>query len=409
MNKRYSLDKFHFVLFLELFMTSGFSFVNDLIPRSFVIGIWIVMLFLLLSTKAKLSVKPAIVVLFLSINIFLSSIVNHERILLAFFYIFPYIVVLFIQSTLSYEDFRSRFIDVMYFLCIVSLLCFAAFILFPSLNSKFSVIGKMGDKYSNLYIFSYRNNFRNQGMFWEPGAFQTFINLAIMFELSSKNIRKSRLIVFLITILTTFSTTGYACTLYLVLVYALDFKVHKKNKNRIRYMFLFFGVLLFVFMSFWGDLLLSVSSNSTFGKLISFFGNKEYLLESGNRLSSASIRYFSIVKPIAVFFENPILGCGYNGLSEKIWNYTFGMNTCTFINYFAVYGLAYGVIMLVGYFKNVKILNGSNNPFRNFLLFVFMFLITSTEDYVNNSFFLLLVLYGYSCSENSLSTNDETI
>ena len=395
-NKRH-FSKFHILIFLELFMTSGFSFVNNLMPRSLVITIWLLMIAMLLKSKMRISKRQACIVVALAVIITISSIINHEELLLAAFYIFPLFVVLLLQSALNYEDFKVYFVEIIYVLCIVSLIGFAVFTLIPQANSLFTVYGVKGKRFSNLILFVYRNNYRNQGMFWEPGAFQTFINLAILYEIFADRINKKRLIVYIICIITTFSTTGYACTLLIIIIFLLGGNTHvnrnyKSTKHILIALLAISSIILFSF----GDYLFSVSSNTIFGKLIIFFNRREYLAETGNQLSSASIRFFSIIKPIEVFFNKPIFGYGYSGLSEYLWQFTFGMNTCTFINYFAVYGVFYGLIMMVGFLRNARFVNKTGRGIISLLVFITFFLITASEDYVNNSFFVLLVLYGYS-------------
>ena len=72
---------------------------------------------------------------------------------------------------------------------------------------------------------------RNCGPFWEPGAFQGFLNLSLWFELTvnrKKDIYwKIRVAVFIVTILTTLSTGGYVVLFTLFLFQFL----HDKENN----------------------------------------------------------------------------------------------------------------------------------------------------------------------------------
>ena len=69
-------------------------------------------------------------------------------------------------------------------------------------------------KYSFYHCWGYGiGTTRNAGMFWEPGAFQCYINLALVILFFDKNKeeyngKKFKLIIFIITLLTTQSTTG---------------------------------------------------------------------------------------------------------------------------------------------------------------------------------------------------------
>lgn len=47
---------------------------------------------------------------------------------------------------------------------------------------------------------------RNCGPFWEPGAFQGFINLSFFLNIINSTLNKKRLLLYIITLITTFST-----------------------------------------------------------------------------------------------------------------------------------------------------------------------------------------------------------
>ncbi|GAA4400245.1 hypothetical protein GCM10023187_13220 [Nibrella viscosa] len=59
---------------------------------------------------------------------------------------------------------------------------------------------------------------RNSGPFWEPGAFAIFLNLALIFNLAQKKTLLNRQnALFILSLLTTFSTAGYA-TFFIILI-----------------------------------------------------------------------------------------------------------------------------------------------------------------------------------------------
>ena len=142
---------------------------------------------------------------------------------------------------------------------------------------------------------------------------------------------------------------------------------------------------------FYQDALLATSSSTVFGKLVVFFTKKQFNATSGS--SSATVRFFAITKPFEVFLDKPLLGWGYEGLNEKLQQYTRSMNTCTIINWFAVYGVTFGTAMLAGILRLSKKIG--KNMLAILLVFVIFFVVTMSENYVNNAFFFLLVMYGY--------------
>ena len=110
---------------------------------------------------------------------------------------------------------------------------------------------------------------------------------------------------------------------------------------------------------------------------------------------------FSVVKPFELFLENPLFGCGYETLRQKLYFYTYGMNTCTFINYFAIYGVLLGLFSMIGYYKFSRFF--SKVWWERILILAILFFITATEDYVNNAFFYIIIIYGLTNSKKTLN------
>ena len=69
---------------------------------------------------------------------------------------------------------------------------------------------------------------RNQGLFWEPGVLQSFLNMFFFLEAFIIKKRKSLLLLTAVVILTTYSTTGLALLLIQSVVYVFnEFKTNK--------------------------------------------------------------------------------------------------------------------------------------------------------------------------------------
>lgn len=87
---------------------------------------------------------------------------------------------------------------------------------------------------------------RNCGPFWEPGAFQGFLNLSLWFELTLNRKKdlcwKIRVAVFVVTVLTTLSTGGYVVLFTIFLFHYL----HDRNNNSI---WKFFGIAILLVVS----------------------------------------------------------------------------------------------------------------------------------------------------------------
>ena len=112
-------------------------------------------------------------------------------------------------------------------ICLVSLPCCLLANIDPSTAYKLCQPGydwRVPYGYSFYYTWGWNGTIftRNSGMFWEPGAFQGFIFLAMLlmlFEVDGYQVkhRKSAFLVLAITMLTTQSTTGFILSIILIL------------------------------------------------------------------------------------------------------------------------------------------------------------------------------------------------
>jgi hypothetical protein len=125
---------------------------------------------------------------------------------------------------------------------------------------------------------------RNQGLFWEPGILQVFLNMFFFLEAFIIKKRKSLLLLTAIVILTTYSTTGLALLLIQSVVYL--FNEFKTNKWLILFVFVL-GIPLYMIFSM----------------------NVEDKIQ-GEKQASFQKRYFDLIQPLFIALENPLTGIG---------------------------------------------------------------------------------------------------
>lgn len=157
------------------------------------------------------------------------------------------------------NKFTEYYSDIIYFFCILSLICFAynhIFGILPYINLGNSIDGGKGYRvtsivYTQLYNLNAQGlTYRNCGPFWEPGAFQGFINLAIIIELLGHNERNKkwyiRMIIFAITVITTFSTGGYIVLAFSIIYFIIfNERINNGNKTILLTLFLLIALILF--------------------------------------------------------------------------------------------------------------------------------------------------------------------
>jgi len=161
------------------------------------------------------------------------------------------------------------------------------------------------NKQTFYYLFYYpaRNTIpilmRNQGLFWEPGVLQIFMNILFFICCFVYKSTRTALLAFFV-ILTTGSTTGYML-LAIQLVYF--FLISLKRT----YLALPSAIVL---LSLVGPLM-----------LINFYDKF-----SGENSKSASVRAFDVAVGLRLLSEHPITGVGLNQEKYKSIIYLFGKN-----------------------------------------------------------------------------------
>ena len=114
------------------------------------------------------------------------------------------------------KNFIETYIKVIVFLAVASLLGYMSdnLLLFDGLIHKLPRVGKLG--YEGIfYVFRFQPHIdRNNSIFFEPGAYQVFLNTALFMLFFAKTTFSNRkmwifISILLVTLVTTFSTTGY--------------------------------------------------------------------------------------------------------------------------------------------------------------------------------------------------------
>lgn len=309
------------------------------------------------------------------------TIINISFILISYLYALNY----------EFDDFARKFTNLMYFLCWYSLIFYFLYLIVPELIKVFPDVENIqGRRVENL-IFSTiygGRNARNQGLFWEPGAFQTYINLALLIELFYiKDISKKRMIIYAITMLTTYSTAGYITSLFIVYTYVtqLLFASNDENKRSTRNLFFVVTLVIIVIIVFL-SLNSSVAEN-VFGKFNEYggFGSQS------TKRTTTSVRFDAFVKPFKIFWRYPMFGVGTRGMTNFALNERYNMNTCTFINWFAYFGVFFGAMIMQMFYKFSK--RFSNNKIIVLMIFFTLFLATATENYYRNPSILIFAFF----------------
>lgn len=292
-------------------------------------------------------------------------------------------------NVVSYSDFKNIYTRIMFFLAIFSLATFAISIISPQLIQLLPQI-KRHDSNSNYYnallciICDSTYVSRNYGLFWEPGAFSIFLNIALFIELFQQKASIKILLVLCLAILSTLSTLGIACMLVIIIGCIGQRKTFVQKKIKFFILFTMFGFVLYLIIS---------------GEEFIFHVLGKLKVNDDNINTSTSVRINAFIYMGKAFLSSPLWGVGYTEFLHIQESYCSGMATFTFINLLATYGLLGGVLPIVGCFKFFnKNIQGLIPMLAMVGLTVMIF---STENFMQITFLYIMMFYGFCAKEVS--------
>ncbi|MCV9886233.1 O-antigen ligase family protein [Metabacillus halosaccharovorans] len=130
---------------------------------------------------------------------------------------------------------------------------------------------------------------RNNSIFWEPGVFQIFINLGLFYQFFlAKKVNVRQVLILLVSLFTTFSTTGFMLA---ILIFVVSF-IKIKSKNYLMLIFKAFTVPIILFSGIYvGFLVFDQKASST--------------------SVSYDLRSTDLETGLELFRERPFIGWGY--------------------------------------------------------------------------------------------------
>lgn len=381
----------YIAIFLLLYIDSSYCMtVTGTISGTIRIGILFVVAVILfiVNLNKKLNIKQLLLLLYFIFSAILCIIVNQEDIKNYIILLMALLIGYIFAISLSFDYFIKLYNKIIAFLAIFSLGTFLLSIIYPSLISKFPIIDvRYGTANVHNLFFSVclSNNafFRNYGLFWEPGAYQIFLNFALIFEMFfADKMNKNRICIYIITIITTFSTTGYIALIIILLAYAIRYK---KIKHKV---FILLPIIIFIITILFTKIMPQKYINLVFDKLTGVFS------EEASLKYTTKTRINAIIYPLKEFLNSPILGVGYNRFEYVNRNYCDSVATCTPINWFALFGITWGITCVVLYIRIPIRLDISK--ISKMLLCMALLLIISTESLLRIAFVYTMIFYSIS-------------
>lgn len=227
------------------------------------------------------------------------------------------------------ETFTIQFVKVMTILAAISLILFPVTLYYGMLPAiQMTKVGYSMFIYNIIYSEYGGILARNSGMFWEPGAFQGYLNIAIAFALlmPKNKERIYSLCIMIAALLTTYSTTGYLVFGFIVIYYSYCFS---KQSQLVR---IFTTILVFVGCAY------------AFYSL-DFMHNK--IIENATDTGSAQGRFTDYIKYGSIIKDNFLLGVN----TQEIDSYTGNGMVYMLLYYGGILTLYYFMTLLRNYRK----------------------------------------------------------
>ena len=280
---------------------------------------------------------------------------------------FIYLTVAFSLYCCLKDKLMEAYENVIFILCIIAILLWIAYIIFPNVVLSIMYRFRFSESYSdtietvNSLIFtihpesnyneSYFSLPRNSGFAWEPGAFSCFINFAIYSNALRTNFRikgNLKLIILLIALLTTQSTTGLLIFMLMLMVWLITSKGFK-------YLILVIPAVLFL----WSQNFVGLKFMDEFNSVTT------YANDDVGRLSSFLI-YFEDFK------QHPIFG-GLGNKESYIFQSGYAEHLFSGLGQMlSYYGLVFTSIFIFCTLRNSKYHNELYNTKNGLLLLVVM-------------------------------------
>ncbi len=270
----------------------------------------------------------------------------------------------------SLQTFSAIFNKIMSFVTVFSLVYEAAYILLPQLSKIFILTNIGGQRFYTWLVCSLPIEpggiIRNFGFAREPGVFAIYIIIALIFEtFINENSSVKRIIIFTISLITTFSTTGFiAFGFYLIAI--LFNSSNTKNKaglnQNIKIMLLLVIFVVF-FVSFNNDFLSGGAYGAIFGKM-----NSDNI--------SFNSRVASLISNTNIGCKNILVGKGlsyvelnFSVITKELLGISLIHNANTWFIHFAQFGLILFLTQFVLLYRTMK------NLFKSKLLVILCMII----------------------------------
>jgi hypothetical protein len=330
------------------------------------------------------------VIMFLILHALLKS--SNSYLSTYFGLILRFVIAFFISNSIDFEGFIKKYINVIIIIVTISLVFFFIGIIYPSFIMKLPIsYNDAGTGYRCAYIYFYQGifswNYRNNGIFWEGGAFQIFINMALLFRLFylKQSFGKYIIgtIILILGVLTTVSSIG-------IFVLAMMLFLLLQNQKP-----------LFRYFSYFVSLVVIIASGFVERYIINKF--------SGTG-TSGSERLAGIFADLNIFINHFLIGAGFDYIDKHFDEiaYSYGAiipsSTNSFSGSLALYGVIFTSIICFLFFKLIA--NIHQGILFQIVIISSFVLLLCTQGVIFQLLFICFMLYGIEIQNIGGNSNE---
>lgn len=373
-------------IFVYLFSGSPYTTINTDLSMLTVLIAFAILPIMLFFRREK-NGKLLLALLLISIMILISMISHSEFYSRAYWRLLAVVIIVsYLIEKYGFRNIVKVYLDIMFFVSIISLIGYLLLNFTSLLNNLPSVTNINGVEYGVGIIFNYIKALpeRNCGFFWEPGIFASYLALAIAFEsiINSNSISWFRILVFVVSIITTTSSAGYV-----LLIFSLGIVLLRGRKlSGYKKLLAIIVVIAIAIVAFNIDNIILNTS----------LAQNKYLIKLTSDRMNQSSRITSIYHNLSIFRKRVLFGAGINSVLNQMSSWADISTSTYMLSIFGVMGSLYTLFIIYGIFSQKNI-----NIFVKLFFFFILISIVNKEPHINIMFTWIIIL-GMLSDKNAI-------
>lgn len=373
-------------IFVYLFSGSPYTTINTDLSMLTVLIAFAILPIMLFFRREK-NGKLLLALLLISIMILISMISHSEFYSRAYWRLLAVVIIVsYLIEKYGFRNIVKVYLDIMFFVSIISLIGYLLLNFTSLLNNLPSVTNINGVEYGVGIIFNYIKALpeRNCGIFWEPGIFASYLALAIAFEsiINSNSISWFRVLVFVVSIITTTSSAGYV-----LLIFSLGIVLLRGSKlSGYKKLLAIIVVIAIAIVAFNIDNIILNTS----------LAQNKYLIKLTSDRMNQSSRITSIYHNLSIFRKRVLFGAGINTVLNQMSSWADISTSTYMLSIFGVMGSLYTLFIIYGIFSQKNI-----NIFVKLFFFFILISIVNKEPHINIMFTWIIIL-GMLSDKNAI-------